>query len=286
MYKEITIKNKQYPKNLKKINDPPETIYYKGNFSKEIFKNCLAVVGTRKITEYGRRVVERVVAEIAGSGITIVSGFMYGVDITSHRTALDVGGKTIAVMPCGIEKIHPSYQKKTYEEILNNNGLIISEWSGVYPPAKWTYPHRNRIVAGLSDATLIIEGSKNSGSLITAKLALNFNRKLFAIPGPITSIVSYITNLLIKEGKAELVSRAEDVIGFYFKKRNKCNGNKKVNNDDTLSKKIIRELRRESKSIDELGRILQIDSKNIGIEISMLELQGHIKEKQGKYYVN
>ena len=157
---------------------------------------------------------EKLVTELAASGITIVSGFMYGIDAAAHKAALLAGGRTIAVMPCGIDLIHPEYQQDLYMEILNNKGLVISEYEGSRAPALWTYPQRNRIVAGLSKAVLIIEAGEKSGSLITANFAKKFGRKVFAVPGPITSENSKGIMQLIKEG-AEAVSSAQDILREY-----------------------------------------------------------------------
>src|SRR3989344_2475337 len=211
----ITISDKKYPKLLKKIGKTaPKQLYYKGAWNDDIFKNCLAVVGSRHMTNYGRQVTEKIVGEAASAGITIVSGFMYGIDAAAHKAALRVGGRTIAVMPCGIDLIHPEYQQDLYAEILKNKGLIISEYEGNFAPTLWTYPQRNRIAAGLSKAALIIEAGEKSGSLITANLAKKYKRKVFVIPGPITSENSKGIMQLIKEG-AEAVSSAEDILREY-----------------------------------------------------------------------
>lgn len=215
---QVVIKgNKKYPKLLKKIGkDAPKQLYYKGSFDKEIFDNCLAVVGSRQMTTYGKRVVEQIVTPLSGAGVTIVSGFMYGVDAAAHKTAVQAGGKTIAVMPCGIDLIHPEYQQDLYMEILNNNGLVISEYEGNMQPSNWTYPRRNRIVAGLSKAVLIVEAGLKSGSLITANFAKKFGRKIFVVPGPITSENSKGIMQLIKEG-ATPISKVEDILDYYKK---------------------------------------------------------------------
>ena len=151
----MDIKNKKYPGLLGKIPDSPKKLYYKGGWNQSIFENCLAVVGSRRMTSYGKLACQKIVQEIASSGITVVSGFMYGIDATAHRAALEGGGRTIAVMPCGVNIIHPAYQEKLYNDILEKQGLIISEFEKDFPPANWTYPKRNRIVAGLSRAVLI-----------------------------------------------------------------------------------------------------------------------------------
>jgi len=211
----INIKDERYPELLKAIGkEAPEKLYYKEKWESEIFDNCLAVVGSRHLTGYGRKITERLVKEIVATGITIVSGFMYGGDEAAHSATVEVGGRTIAVMPCGIDVIHPKYQEKLYNKILENKGLIISEFEGNFPPTNWTYPRRNRIVAGLSKAILIVEARLNSGTLITAEFAKKFGRKIFVVQGPLTSEVSKGTAKLFKEG-ASVITEAKDILDFY-----------------------------------------------------------------------
>ncbi len=211
----VEITDKKYPKLLKEIGShAPQKFYYKGVWNDEIFENCLAVVGSRRLTSYGRRATEQLVTEIAAAGITIVSGFMYGGDEAAHSSAVKAGGKTIAVMPCGIDIISPEYQKNLYNEILETGGLIISEYEKDFLPQTWSFVQRDRIVAGLSKAVLVTEASLDSGSLITANYAKKFGRKVFALPGQITSEVSKGTIKLIKEG-AEVVTEARDILKFY-----------------------------------------------------------------------
>ena len=215
MGKVVVIKDKKYPKLLKNIGkEAPKQLFYKGEWDEDLFENCLAVVGSRHLTSYGRRVTEQIVTEIASAGITIVSGFMYGGDEAAHKAAVKAGGRTIAVMPCGIDRIHPEFQEELYYQILENKGLILSEFEGNFPPEKWTYPKRNIIVAGLSEAILIVEAGLKSGTLITASFAKKFKRKIFCVPGPIYSEVSKGSNHLIKEG-AILVTEARDILKYY-----------------------------------------------------------------------
>jgi DNA processing protein len=185
----LYIDSSYYPDLLKKSCRPPEKIFVRGNreMFKETFRACLSVVGSRKMTSYGKRATQKFVRTLAGRGITIVSGFMYGIDAEAHRAAIDAGGKTVAVMPCGIERICPAYQKELYYEILNSGGYILSEYEGDKSPRNWTFPQRNRIVAGLSQALLVVEAGGKSGTLITAKYARKGNRKIFAVPGSIFS---------------------------------------------------------------------------------------------------
>jgi len=216
----IEIADKKYPEALKdalKKIQPclgPKKLYYKGSWDNEIFDNCLAVVGSRHLTRYGRQATEQIVTECAATGITIVSGFMYGGDEAAHSASVKAGGRTIAVMPCGINLIHPPHQKELYQKILDTGGLIISEYETGFKPTNYSFVQRDRIVAGLSKAVLVTEAALNSGSLITANYAKKYNRKIFALPGQITSEVSKGTLKLIKEG-AEVVTDANDILSFY-----------------------------------------------------------------------
>ena len=237
------------------------------------------------MTTYGKQVVERIVGEVATAGITIVSGFMYGVDAEAHRAALRVGGRTIAVMPCGIDLIHPEYQQDLYMEILNNKGLVVSEYEGNTQPALWTYPRRNRIVAGLSQAALIIEAGEKSGSLITAELAKKYKRKVFVVPGPITSENSKGIMQLIKDG-AEAVSSAQDILKYY-----KIKGVAKIDRGRTsiiggAEQEIINQLQKEALDIDAISRNLGMPAAKMGTILSMMQLKGQIKQEGNKYYIN
>ncbi|MBI2626482.1 MAG: DNA-protecting protein DprA [Candidatus Nealsonbacteria bacterium] len=283
----INIDDKKYPQLLKKIGkDAPKQLYYKGAWDDDIFKNCLAVVGSRRLTSYGRQVTERLVTEIAALGITIVSGFMYGGDATAHKAAVKAGGRTIAVMPCGIERIHPEYQQDLYVEILNNNGLIISEYEGDQMPVNWMYPRRNRIVAGLSRATLVIEAGLKSGTLITANLAKKFGRKIFAVPGPITSEVSKGTSQLLKEGAA-LVTSAKDILDFFGVSGLRSLASKKEAKlpGGDIEQKIIEQLKRESMEIDALARSFNMPVSKISAILSIMQLRGLIRQEGSKYYL-
>ena len=285
MVRSIAINSSAYPKALKTILDPPKKLYYKGNFDRSIFDNCLAVVGSRKMTTYGKQITELLVSEIARSGITIVSGFMYGIDATAHQAALDGKGRTIACMPCGIDMIHPAYQEKLYNDILANDGLIVSEFEGTFPPARWTYPRRNRIVAGLSKATMVVEAASNSGSLITAKLAKEYKRKLFSVPGMLTSSVSQGTMQLIKDG-VEVVVRAEDVLTFFECEQKTAEvENIVLTKLNPLQQRIFKELKHEPKGIDILSYKVNIPISKLGTELSLMQLDGVLIEESGKYYI-
>ncbi|MCG2809053.1 MAG: DNA-processing protein DprA [Candidatus Portnoybacteria bacterium] len=284
--------DKEYPELLKQIKGAPKQLYYKGDFDPSIFENCLAVIGSRGLTSYGERITEQMVGEIAMAGITIVSGFMYGGDAAAHEAAIKAGGRTIAVMPCGIDLIHPAHQEKLYKSILENRGLIISEYEGEMKPALWTYPQRNRIVAGLSKALLVIEAGEKSGCLITANCAKKFGRKIFAAPGPITGSLSKGTNLLIKNG-AEMVLSAEDVMKDGGCPR--CGGSPHVVLREGMGAapvagaapeaRILRKLEQEPMEIDELSRGLEMPVSELSVKLSLMEIKGLVKLRGNKYHI-
>ena len=297
MAEAVEITEEKYPKALKEAlknlvtSLGPKKLYYKGNWCNEIFENCLAVVGSRHLTYYGKKATEQLVTQVAAAGLTIVSGFMYGGDEAAHSAAVKCGGKTIAVMPCGIDLVHPASQKELYQKILDNGGLIISEYPGLAQPQTFTYVQRDRIVAGLSKAVFVTEAALESGSLITASYAKKFGKKIFALPGPITSELSKGTIKLIKEG-AEPVTEAKDILDFFkilpgaqktilpsFDKatEGKC---------DTLEQKIIEQLKREPLKVDQLARLFSVPVAQLGTSLSLMQLKGFINLDNGKYYIN
>ncbi|MCX5868205.1 MAG: DNA-processing protein DprA [Proteobacteria bacterium] len=198
-----------FPRNLREIHDPPPLLYVHGEIRKED-RLALAVIGSRFPTEYGIAVVEMITRDLVNRGFTIVSGLARGIDALSHQTALKAGGRTLAVLGSGIDIIYPRENAKIFSEICRR-GAVLTEFPPSTPPAAENFPRRNRIISGLSLGVIVIEASVHSGSLITASLALEQGREVFAVPGRITSPRSGGTNQLIREG-AKLVSRAEDVL--------------------------------------------------------------------------
>ena len=282
----VKISDKKYPRLLQKIKSPPAKLYYKGNWDNDIFKNCLAVVGSRRMTSYGRIITNKLIQEIASAGITIVSGFMFGIDATAHQAAIDVRGRTIAVMPCGIDLIHPAHQEALYQDIIANHGLIISEFEGTFPPAPWTYPKRNRIVAGLSSATLVVEAAERSGSLITAGFAREFKRRLFAVPGPLTSAFSKGTAQLIKEA-AEIVTSAKDVMVSYDITQSNPSkvGAPSHSGLSDLEQSIVEKLREEPMETDLLMHAVKTSASELASALSLMQIKGLIFKERGKYHL-
>jgi len=207
--------NKSYPKLLLQIADPPKQLYCRGNLEL-LNSECLGVVGTRKLTSYGKESAQYITRGLATAGFTIVSGLAMGIDTIAHQTTLDIGGRTIAVLGGGVSdaKIGPKINLSLAQKILGNNGLIISEYSDKEEIYAINFAIRDRIISGLSKGVVIIEADRDSGSLITAKCALDQNRDVFAVPGNIFSQKSVGSNELIKNG-AKLVTSARDIIEEY-----------------------------------------------------------------------
>ncbi len=198
-----------YPQNLKNIPDPPFFLYIKGEIKNED-RQAIAIVGSRKATNYGRVTTEHLSRELVSHGFTIVSGMARGIDSYAHQAALSAGGRTIAVLGCGIDIIYPMENKGLMEEIARS-GAVVSEFPFGTQPLSYNFPRRNRIISGLSLGIIVVEAAKDSGSLITANYALEQGREVFAVPGDIFSDRSLGTHSLIKEG-AKLVEKVEDII--------------------------------------------------------------------------
>ncbi len=283
---QIDIKSNEYPSSLRQIPDPPGILYYKGDWNPELFEKTISVVGARRMTRYGETMTDRLVTDLASSGITIVSGFMYGIDARAHESAVNAPGKTIAVMPCGINRIHPEYQEDLYHKILGTGGLILSEYEGDMPPALWTYPRRNRIVAALSPVLLVMEAALKSGALITARLAEKFNKRIYALPGPLTSEVSLGTARLIQRG-ASILTGVQEILTEYGLDSVKAVSSRQngMSGLSTLQKQIIQHLSREPLTADELIRKMGKPSSRIGAELTLLSLRKLLRLQEGRYFL-
>lgn len=207
----LPIAHPQYPRLLKEIPDPPQVLYVRGNFEKISFNKTIAVVGTRQVTPYGREVTRKLVTDLVKKGFTIVSGMALGVDTVAHWAAIAAGGKTIAVLGCGIDIIAPASNARLYWAIVNGGGVVVSEIPPGVRTDKKQFVTRNRIISGLSLGVVVVEGDKHSGALITAKYAAEQGREVFAVPGPITSIYSRAPAILLQNG-AKLVQSADDIL--------------------------------------------------------------------------
>lgn len=278
---------------IKKHNN----FYYRGNWDKQslasfagekVFKKSIAIVGSRRMTRYGKDVVDKFVSGFTANGITTISGFMYGVDTEVHQKTVDYGGRTVAVFGCGLDVIYPPENEKLYAQILENNGLVISEYEPSAKPHLWKFPQRNKIVAGLSSlGVLVIEAGEKSGALITAGLARKMGKKVYAVPGPINSAVSFGTNLLIKKGEAILVTDASDIIGrkstFAPSTSLRASADKPELNG--LETKIYKVLEIEGLNVDEVAMQIGGSVIEIGTTLSVMGIKGLVIESGGKYYL-
>lgn len=270
-YKEVTNWGKKPElKKLLDLSSPPKNIYCIGKWNPLLFSRCVAIVGSRKMTSYGERVIEKLIPRLVAENYTIVSGFMYGVDQYAHKVCVENGGKTIAVLGWGITTPLFGDDLKLAKQIIADGGLLLSEWEE-QKAALWTFPQRNRIVAALSDKIYIVEAALQSGSLITAKLGAKLKRELWAVPGPITSRTSFGTNKLIADGKAKMWLGDDQL--------------HKVSPCEATSDPILTLLENEALSADELYLKLNLPVSEIGAKLSVLLLQGQIKEKEGKYFI-
>ena len=277
------VDKKDFPPQLKVIKNCPEFLYYRGNWDNKIFEKSLAVVGSRRMSRYGQEISKKMVSELVMQKISIISGFMYGVDTQSHLSALEMGGITVAVLGGGLNVLTPPENEKLYWRILENKGLIISEYEKDFQPTLWSFPQRNRIVSGLSSlGVLVVEAGLKSGSLVTARIAREQSKKVWAIPGQIGCSVAEGTNYLIKNNLAKMVTEASDIV------------DKKINNIqetifesvDPLENAIIKLLKIEAQSIDELCLKLGIeDTSKVMIKINLMSLEGKINEENGKVYL-
>lgn len=200
-----------YPFLLREIADPPITLYVRGNWQACFDAPCIAVVGSRRCSTYGENASFMLARDLAEKGICVVSGLARGIDSAAHKGAIEARGKTIAVLGTGIDNVYPKENARLVEQILESGGAVVTQFPLGTPPLKDNFPYRNRIISGLSLGVLIIEASERSGSLITARLAMEQNREVFAVPGNITSRNSFGTNYLIKSG-AKLVQQWQDVV--------------------------------------------------------------------------
>jgi len=284
---ELKLKDKEYSKLLAQIADPPKQLYCRGN-TKLLNGFCFSVVGTRKLTAYGKEATEHIISGLAGSGMTIVSGLAMGIDAVAHQSALDNDLPTIAVLGSTVDDrgIGPQVNFNLAKEILKNNGLLISEYKKSGEIIRANFAIRDRIISGLSKGVLVVEGAEKSGSLITAKSALDQNRDVFAVPGNIFSPVSRGTNWLLKIG-AKAVTSAEDILEEYAKNpKLKLEIKSDISTKDPIQQKILDILDEKSELTgDEIIREAGIDTSQVIAALSMLEIKNRIKQKNNKYSI-
>lgn len=280
----LKLEQKEFPNKLKEINNSPKQLYYLGNIEL-LYQDCFAVVGTRRITDYGIKNCKYFSKELALRNIPIVSGMAIGTDTVAHKTALEYGGTTIAVLGGGLERIFPEENCELFKEIIENGGLVVTEYENNVKADKYKFPQRNRIVTAISEGVLVIEAAYRSGTSITAKYAVEQGKRVFAIPGKLDNSFGVGVNKLIKEG-AILTTEIEDILTSYpqfLNKKRKSESQKKIKKE---YRKIYNILSDSDSSIDDL--ILQTDYKiqDLLKILSNMQIENIISMEMGVYKLN
>lgn len=280
----LTLEDDSYPRLLKQIQDPPAVLYYKGNLFDCNLSKTIAIVGSRKSTYHAKEAVNKILSELAGTDVCIVSGLASGIDTTAHTSAIENNLKTIGVIASGFDFVYPTSNKYLYEKIENGSGAILSEYYPTFQPLKFRFPQRNRIVSGLSYGTLVAEASLKSGALITANLCLEQGRELMCIPGLISNPNTEGIYKLLKNGAA-LITCAQDVLdalGWEIKPVEQL----KINLDglSECEEKILKAIECEEKNADEISTETKLDMVELLTTLTTLELKGIIKQVTGDRY--
>ncbi len=296
----ITLEDDDYPPLLREIYDPPIALYVRGDLKRASARPCLAVVGSRRCSTYGINAAQSLARDLAQNGMTIVSGLARGIDAAAHRGALEAGGITIAVVGTGLEMTYPKEHKKLEDEIAAN-GVVISEFPLGTPPLPQNFPYRNRVLSGLCFGVLIVEAAEHSGSLITARMANEQGREVFAVPGNITSQTSFGTNFLIKDG-AKLVQHWRDIVeelprdvkesilGIDRPKQDSAHSNVQPMFESVAlsedERKLLDLLTADAPShIDQLLISTGMNSSDLLTALLGLEMKDRIRELPGKSYI-
>ena len=280
----ISITEDEYPDLLKFIYNPPILLYIKGNILPRDHR-AFAIVGTRKPTNYGKMMVQKIGAEVAKAGFTIVSGLAYGIDSCAHKAALDAGGRTIAVCGTGLDIIYPATHRNLAEHIIRS-GALISEFPLGTKIEAWNFPTRNRIISGMCKGTFVVEGKRTSGALLTAKMALEQNRDIFALPGNINSSQSEGPNYLIKLG-AKIVTDAQDILEEYHIKMQveSVRITPKMTKEEGLIYNLLQK-NDNNLSLDEMVALSDYSPAQLSAMLLNMELRGIIKrEAQNRYWI-
>ena len=278
----ITIEDKEYPEELKKIKGAPKILYYKGVLP-SLNEKCIAIVGTRRCSPYGQQVALKISGELVDAGITIISGLAPGIDTFSHRAVVEKRKRTIAVLGTGLDEksIYPQINLDLSRKIIEYGGCLISELPEGTSGAVYTFPKRNRIISGLSLAVLVIEAKEKSGSLITADYAIKQNKKLFAVPGPIYSANSSGPNKLIKNG-AKLITGANDILNELGLQSERTQNKIEFDNDE--EKLILQALKDGALQVDKIIEKTKLGASAVATTLALMEISGKIRNLGGNNY--
>jgi DNA processing protein len=268
-----------YPKHLLEIEDRPPVLYVLGDLRPED-EWAIAIVGTRRATPYGRQAAEHFATDLAAQGITVVSGLARGVDAVAHRSALAAGGRTIGVLACGLDHVYPPEHVRLVQEI-SQHGAVVSDYPlGTLPRSEF-FPRRNRILSGLSLGVLVVEGDVKSGALITARVALDQNREIFAVPGTIYNPAAQGTNKLIQEGEAKLVTRTEDILeelNLTMTTSTLQLELREMAPEDPTEAQLLKLITTQPSHVDEVQRASGLPIATVSSALALLELKGMVRQ--------
>ena len=279
----LTWEDEAYPQRLKEIDQPPPVLYIRGEYlPDDVF--AVAVVGTRRVTAYGRQITEELAAFLAANGITVISGLARGVDAIAHQTALKAGGRTIGVLGSGVDKIYPPEHRALAEKMMER-GAILSDYAPGTPPDASNFPPRNRVVSGLSLAVVVIEAGETSGALITAEFAAEQGREVFAVPGSILAPQSKGTNKLIQRGALPLLSVEDLMQALDLTRMGEQKAARKMIPADETEARLMNVLGNEPLHVDEIRNQTELPIEKVSATLALMELKGMVRQVGGMNYV-
>ncbi|MBN2149340.1 MAG: DNA-processing protein DprA [Anaerolineales bacterium] len=279
----LTWEDDAYPRHLKEVDQPPPVLYLRGALLPED-EWAVAIVGTRRVTPYGRQVTEEIAATLARSGVTVVSGLARGVDAISHQAALNAGGRTIAVLGSGVDHIYPPENRRLAEQIITR-GALLSDYAPGTPPDGPNFPPRNRIISGLSLAVVVVEAGQTSGALITASFAADQGRDVFAVPGNINATQSQGTNRLIRDGAHPLLSPQDVLEVLNLTMVTEQRAARVALPSDPVEAQLFQALDRQPKHVDEIRALTGMPIEKVTATLALMELKGLARQVGGMNYV-
>jgi DNA processing protein len=279
----LTWEDEEYPGRLKEIDQPPPVLYIRGDYLQDdLF--AVAIVGTRKVTAYGRQVTEEIASFLAANGMTVISGLARGVDAIAHQTALRAGGRTIGILGSGVDKIYPPEHRALADQMMQR-GAIISDYAVGTPPDASNFPPRNRIISGLSLAVVVIEAAETSGALITAEFAAEQGREIFAVPGSILAPQSKGTNKLIQNGALPLLTPADLMQALDLTRMGAQKSARKILPSDETEARVLGVLGDEPMHVDDIRQQADLPIEKISATLALMELKGMVRQVGGMNYV-
>ena len=279
----LTWQDESYPQRLKEIEQPPPVLYIRGEYlPDDVF--AVAIVGTRRVTPYGRQITEELSSFLAANGMTVISGLARGVDAIAHQVTLKAGGRTIGVLGSGVDKIYPPEHRALAEQMMER-GAIISDYAPGTPPDASNFPPRNRIISALSLAVVVVEAGETSGALITAEFAAEQGREVFAVPGSILAPQSKGTNKLIQRGALPLLSVDDLMQALDITRVGEQKAARTISPADTTEAKLFSVLGSEPRQVDEIRSQTELPIEKVSATLALMELKGLVRQGGGMKYV-